>query len=121
MKRFITGFPIIIAGILILNALLPWWSPVPWIILIVYLLRMRIKEGVITGGISLALVWTVMAVISYSRDDANMLTKTALILGGLNVVWLFILTFLISFTTGALSGWTGGAIGNLRDTRRGIQ
>ena len=110
MKRSLPGLLLMLAGNLILNAWIAWWAPVPWIVLVAFYFRMGIKYGAFAGGTSLSIAWMCMAFILYFQDHADVLGKTALILGGLHVVWLFLITFLISFVTGALSGWTGGAL-----------
>src|SRR5687767_3542926 len=110
-KNIIISFLLIVAGIALLSYYGPWWLPSIWIMIIAFIMRLNIKEGLLTGGISFALVWIVMARNMSVQDSHEIIAKTGVLLGELSPLILMLLVVVVSFITGALSGWFASAMG----------
>ena len=77
------------------------------------LMRLTVKQSFLTGSISLGVVYLGMALWMSRMDKAAIIEKTGLLLGGLSPVMMIVVTTLIGFTTGLLSGWLGSVIGSV--------
>ena len=82
-KKTLLSFVLMVTGIAVLGYFAPWWVPVLWIIVVAFLLKLNIRNGVITGALSFALVWLVMARYMDVRDEAGIIDKTGTLMGGL--------------------------------------
>ena len=110
VKKTLLSFVLMVTGIAVLGYFAPWWVPVLWIIVVAFLLKLNIRNGVITGGLSFALVWLVMARYMDVRDEAGIIEKTGTLMGGLTHQQVFIVVLVISLITGSLAGWFGSAL-----------
>jgi hypothetical protein len=91
----------------------PWWAPAGFLMLVAALLKLPARQAMITGGISLGVVYLAEAIRMHWMDDSEIITKTGLLLGGLSPILMIVMTTLIGSLTGLLSGWIGSIIGNL--------
>ncbi len=89
----------------------PWWAPSLIIILMAALLKLSAKQAMLSGAFTLGLIFLGMALLSYSADEADIISKIGAMLGGLSVMLMLLITTLTGIITGLLSGWTGSAIG----------
>lgn len=102
---------LMIAGIFILGLFTSWWLPPFWVILIAMMMKLDIKTGILTGGISFALVWVATGVYMDARDNADIISKTGMLMIGYSHWMMLFVLLVLSVITGALSGWFGSAIG----------
>ena len=112
---------LMIAGIFILGYFTSWWLPVIWVIIIAYVMKLSIMQGIITGGISFALVWLAMAFYMSGQDTAGIISKTGDLLGGLSLPLMIVVVLILALITGSLAGWLGSATQiyvNQRDKQR---
>lgn len=56
---------------------------------------------------SLAVVWLLASIYFKSHDQTDLIGKTGALLGGVSGTLLVVITTVIGFITGALSGWFG--------------
>ena len=91
----------------------PWWAPAVFIILLCALMGLTVKQSMLTGRISLGVVYLGMALWLRSQDEADIIETTGMLLGGLSPVMMIVVTTLIGRITGLLSGWIGSVIGNV--------
>lgn len=106
-------FLLCLAGSLLAGLYGPWWAPAVFIILLCALMGLTVKQSILTGSISLSAVYLGMALWMNSMDNAAIIEKTGLLLGGLSPVMMIVMTILIGFITGILSGWLGSVIGSV--------
>jgi len=109
-KKTFFALLIMIAGIFLLGYFTFWWIPAAWVVLVAYMMKLDIKTGIITGGVSFALVWVAMAIFMNVQDSADIISKTGILLGGLSQWMMLLVALIISLITGILSGWLGSAI-----------
>lgn len=102
---------LMIAGIFILGLFTTWWLAPFWVVLIAMVLKLEIKTGVLTGGISLMLVWVATGAYMDARDNADIISKTGMLMIGYSHWMMLFILLVLSFITGALSGWFGSALG----------
>lgn len=91
----------------------PWWAPAVFIILLCALMGLTVKQSTLTGSISLGLVYLSMTLWMSRMDQAAIIEKTGLLLGGLSPAIMIAVTTVIGFITGLLSGWLGSVIGGV--------
>ena len=91
----------------------PWWAPAVFILLMCALMSLTVKQSVLTGSVSLGVVYLGMALWMSNKDKAAIMEKTGLLLGGLSPLMIIVMTTLIGIITGLLSGWLGSVIGNI--------
>lgn len=111
--RTIISFVIMVAGVLGLGFFTPWWVSPLWIVLVAGASKLSLNQSALLGGFAIAMVWLVMARYFSLQDDAGIITKTGTLLGGLSHRLMMVITLVIAFITGLLSGWLGGSISNL--------
>ena len=109
-KNTIAAFILMIIGTTILGFLTPWWTPAFWIMGIAFWFNSSATAASLTGGLAFAIVWTIMAMLMTVHDDANIISKTGILLGGISLPFMFMIIIVISFITGALAGWLGSAM-----------
>src|SRR5688572_28331575 len=112
---------LMIAGIFILGYFTSWWLPGIWVVVIAYVMKLSIMQGIITGGISFALVWLAMAFWMIGQDTAGIISKTGVLLGGLSLPLMMVVVLILALITGSLAGCLGSAIqiyANQRNTNR---
>lgn len=102
---------LMIAGIFILGLFTTWWLAPFWVVLIAMVMKLEIKTGVLTGGISLMLVWVATGAYMDARDNADIISKTGMLMIGYSHWMMLFILLVLSFITGALSGWFGSALG----------
>lgn len=110
-----TGLAIILSliGSLLAGLYGPWWAPAVFILLMCALMSLTVKHSILVGGVSLGVVYLGMALWMSRLDNAAIIEKTGLLLGGLSPVMMIIVTTMIGFITGLLSGWLGSAVGSV--------
>ena len=96
-------------GIPIISMLLPWWASIIWIIGICIWLHISMRFAWWISGMSLAVVWFLASIFFKSHDQTDLIGKTGALLGGVSGFLLVVITTVIGFITGALSGWFGSA------------
>ena len=106
-------FLIMLAGVFGLGFITPWWSGAGWILLFALFGGLTTRQSIFSGGFALAIVWILMARFTSLHDEAGIITKTGTLLGGLSHQLMMLVTLLIAFITGLLSGWFGGTLGNV--------
>ena len=104
---------ICIVGSYLSGYLGPWWAPAAYLVLVSALLKLPVRMALIAGSISLGAVYLGQAIVMNSKDEADIIAKTGLLLGGLSPLMMIVLTTLLGGITGLLSGWTGSVIGSL--------
>ena len=109
-KNIITAFAFMLAGSAVLGLTAPWWTPAFWIMGIAFWFKLDTKRASLTGGLSFAIVWTVMAVMMSVQDTSNIISKTGILLGGISLPLMFVIIIVISFITGVLSAWLGSSL-----------
>ncbi len=95
----------------------PWWAPAAYLVLVSALLKLSVRQAMVAGGISLGVVYLGESILMNSMDEADMISKTGLLLGGLSPAMMIMVTTLIGGMTGLLSGWIGSVIGNLTNKK----
>lgn len=98
-------------GVTVLGFITPWWVGAVWVVLIAAIMRTNKKQGMFTGAFAFGIVWVVMARYMSTQDTADIISKTGTLLGGLSHQLMMVVTLVIAFITGLLSGWLGSAIG----------
>ena len=111
--RTIISFVIMVAGVLGLGFFTPWWVAPLWIVLVTGASKLNSNQSTFLGGFALAMVWLVIARYFSLQDSAGIISKTGTLLGGLSHQLMMVITLVIAFITGSLSGWLGGAFGSL--------
>ena len=111
--KAIIAFLIMAAGVLGLGFFAPWWAAAVWVVCVSALTRLNEKQATVAGGFAIALVWVVVARYLSLQDDAEIITKTGTLLGGVSHQLMFGVTLVIALITGILSGWLGSALGQL--------
>lgn len=106
-------FLLCLVGSLLAGLYGPWWAPAVFNLLMVALMGLTVKQSILSSSISLGVVYLGMALWMNSMDEAAIIEKTGLLLGGLSPVMMIVVTTLIGFITGLLSGWLGSIIGGL--------
>lgn len=91
----------------------PWWAPAAFIIIVSALIPLSTKMAALIGFITLAMVYLGMALWMNTKDEADIIGKTGLLLGGLPPFAMIALTACIGGISGVLSGWLGNALGKL--------
>ena len=61
----------------------------------------------------IGVVYLGMALWMSNQDEAEIIQKTGMLLGGLSPVMMIVVTTLIGCITGLLSGWLGSVIGSI--------
>lgn len=113
MKNTAIAIILCLAGSLLSGIYGPWWAPAVFILLLCALMDLTMKQSILTGSISLGVVYLGMALWMSSQDKSEIIEKTGMLLGGLSPAMMIILTSLIGFITGLLSGWLGSVIGSI--------
>lgn len=106
-------FLLCLVGSLLAGLYGPWWAPAVFNLLMVALMGLTVKQSILSSSISLGVVYLGMALWMNSMDEAAIIEKTGLLLGGLSPVMMIVVTTLIGFITGLLSGWLGSIIGGV--------
>jgi len=107
----IVAFIILLAGTFLSGYFGPWWAPAVFTVLTTLLLGLNTRQGILLGAISMGVAYLIMALWMSSADQADILTKTGMLLGGLSTGLLVVLTTIIGGVTGVLSGWLGSVLG----------
>ena len=111
-KTFISLL-VMIAGTLAMGFLTPWWTSSVWILIVAAVGRLNEREGMTAGALAIGIVWLGMARYMSFHDDADIISKTGTLLGGLSHSAMMGITLLIGFITGLLSGWLGSSLGKV--------
>ncbi|MEP6795026.1 MAG: hypothetical protein ABJB16_11915 [Saprospiraceae bacterium] len=109
--KTIISFLIMIIGVTGLGFIAPWWAGTVWVVLIAAIMRTNKKQGMFTGAFAFGLVWVAMARYMSIQDGVDIISKTGTLLGGLSHQLMMVVTLVIAFITGILSGWLGSALG----------
>ena len=100
-------FFILLSGEFLSGYFGPWYAPAIFIIAVTLLLKPSVKQAMLLGGVSLALVYLAMSLFQFSKDDMGIVFRTGHLMGGLSPVGMFFISTLTGGITGALSGWIG--------------
>jgi hypothetical protein len=111
--KAIIAFLIMTAGVLGLGFFAPWWASAIWVVCVAALAKLNQKQATLVGGFSIVIVWIVMARYLSLNDDAEIISKTGTLLGGISHQLMFVVTLVIALITGVLSGWLGSVLGQL--------
>jgi hypothetical protein len=111
--RPILAFIILCLGIVLSGLYGPWYAPAAFVALGCALMTLSMKHAIWLGLASSLLIYAAMALILLNRDDAEIISKTGNLLGGLAPFMVVMVTAVIGGVTGLLAGWTGSAIGQL--------
>ena len=102
---------IMMAGLIGLGFIAPWWVSVIWIVSVTYAAQLKTSHAIFTGGLVMGFVWLIAAMF-FSRTDPNhIISKTANLLGGFSSGQFFSVIVVLGFVTGILAGWFGSALG----------
>ncbi|GEM_PF-1133602 len=107
------AFILCIAGSLLAGIYGPWWGPAVFIMMLCALMGLTVKQSILAGSISLGLVYLGMALWMGRQDKAEIIEKTGMLVGGMSPVMMIVVTTLIGYITGLLSGWLGSVIGGV--------
>ena len=91
----------------------PWWAPAVFIVISTAVLGLTIKKAMMIGASALGLTFLAMSAWMSSLDQSHLIEKTGTLLGGLAPVAMIVVTTIIGFVTGLLSGWLGSALGGV--------
>ncbi len=91
----------------------PWWAPAVFIVISTAVLGLTTKNAILIGGFALGLTFLAMSIWMSSLDQSHLIEKTGTLLGGLSPVAMIVLTSILGFVTGLLSGWLGSALGGV--------
>ena len=111
-KRTIISFLLMVAGVVGLGFIAPWWSGAVWVAVVATVARLNERKGILAGAFAIGIVWVGMAGYMSLQDDADIISKTGALLGGLSHQQMVMVTFLIGMITGIFSGWLGSALGH---------
>ena len=111
-KKTIIVFLLMTAGVVGLS-FTPWWTAAIWILVIAGLTGLNVKDGILSGGFAIAIVWILMARYMSLQDTSEIISKTGALMGGISRGVMMFITFLIAFITGTLSGWLGSVLGSV--------
>ncbi len=111
-KKAIITFLLLATGVVGLSFIAPWWATAIWVVMITCLTGLSVKESILSGGFVIGLVWVVMARYMSLQDDADIISKTGALLGGLSHQLMMVATLGIALITGILSGWFGSVLGH---------
>lgn len=119
-KKSVISFLVMTAGIAGLGFIAPWWAGAICIVIIAGFSRLNVRDSILTGAFALGLVWVVMARYMSLHDEADIISKTGSLLGGLSHQSMMTATLLIALITGGLSGWFGSVLGNIFRKEQGL-
>lgn len=102
-----------ITGVFLAGYFGPWWAPAAYVVILSVLMQLTVKKALFAGMVSVGLIYLLMSVWMNSKDEADVIDKTAMLLGGLSPFALILATTLIGAVTGLLAGWVGGTIAQL--------
>ena len=111
--KTIKAFLIMSAGVLGLGFIVPWWAGALWVVCVSALTRLNEKQAILAGGLAIMLIWVLMARYQSLQDDAEIISKTGTLLGGLSHQLMMVATLVIALITGVFSGWLGSVLGQL--------
>ncbi len=106
-------FAILIAGLIAIGYVAPWWCSVLWVVVVIAYSKLKIIQGLFIGGLAMGLVWGSAAMFFGNGDTNQVLTKTANLLGGFSDIQFILITILLGMITGFLAGWVGSAAGQM--------
>ena len=112
-NKMLFAFLLMITGVAVTGFYAPWWTAAIWVVLIATIMRVDKKQGMFAGAFGFGLVWLGMAWYMGTKDDADIISKTGILLGGLSPLLMLLVTFVIAFITGLLSGWLGSVFGSV--------
>ena len=115
--KTVTAFVIILIGSFVSGYFGPWWAPAAFVVLLAGLMQMTPKKAILAGGLSVGVVYLIMAAWMNSMDKADIIGKTGMLMGGLSSVAMIVVTTLIGVITGVLAGWVGSGIGGMLGKR----
>ncbi len=111
-KRTIIVLIILLFGTFVSGLYGPWWAPSVFILAVSALLNLSVKQAMLTGALSLGLVFLGMTLFLHAGDEAEIISKTGNLLGGLSSGGMIGVTTFLGIMTGMLSGWIGSLLGD---------
>ena len=112
-NKTVIAIILFIAGSFLSGYFGPWWAPAAFILLGAALMGLSVSQAILSGSISLSLVYLGMAIWMSRMDKADIIQKTGELMGGLSPVMMILVTTIVGAITGLLSGWLGSALGYL--------
>lgn len=112
-NKSLISFLIMLVGSFLSGYFGPWWAPAVFVVITVALSGLSAGQAIQTGALSLGLVYLFMAAWMNTLDQAEIIRKTGLLLGGLSPLLMIVVATLIGTVTGLLSGWLGSALGTM--------
>jgi MFS family permease len=112
-NKSLISFLIMLVGSFLSGYFGPWWAPAVFIVLAAALSGLTAKQALGNGALSLGIVYLFMASWMNTMDQADIIGKTGMLMGGLSPILMIVVTTLIGAVTGLLSGWLGSALGKL--------
>ncbi len=107
------AFIVMIVGSFLTGYYGPWWAPAVFIVISTAVLGLTTKKAMLIGASALGVAFLVMSAWMNSLDQSHLIEKTGTLLGGLSPVAMIVVTAVIGFVTGLLSGWLGSALGGV--------
>ena len=112
-NKALISFLIMLVGSFLSGYFGPWWAPAAFIVIAMALAGLTVKQAMGIGSLALGLVYLFMASWMNTLDQAEIIRKTGLLLGGLSPLMMIVVTTLVGAITGLLSGWLGSALGTM--------
>jgi hypothetical protein len=107
----VIAFIILLTGSFLSGFFGPWWAPAVFTLLTTILLGLNTRQAILLGSVSMGITYLLMAIWMHTSDDADILAKSGMLLGGLSPGLLMVVTVSIGGLTGLLSGWLGSTLG----------
>ncbi len=117
-NKALISFLIMLVGSFLSGYFGPWWAPAVFIVIAMALSGLAVKQAMGIGSLALGLVYLFMASWMNTFDQAEIIRKTGLLLGGLSPLMMIVVTTLVGAITGWLSGWLGSALGTMLTSKK---
>lgn len=109
----IIAFIVMLMGSFVSGYFGPWWAPATFIVITSALMGLTVKQSIIISSVALSLVYLGMSIWMSTRDQAGIIEKSGILLGGLSPIVMIIVTTFTGSLTGLFSGWLGWALGRI--------
>lgn len=117
-NKALISFLIMLVGSFLSGYFGPWWAPAVFIVIAMALSGLAVKQAMGIGSLALGLVYLFMASWMNTFDQAEIIRKTGLLLGGLSPLMMIVVTTFVGAITGWLSGWLGSALGTMLTSKK---
>lgn len=117
-NKALISFLIMLVGSFLSGYFGSWWAPAVFIVIAMALSGLAVKQAMRIGSLALGLVYLFMASWMNTFDQAEIIRKTGLLLGGLSPLMMIVVTTFVGAITGWLSGWLGSALGTMLTSKK---